>query len=125
MSIRKKEERKYVINELLERGVCFAVCVAAIRFVSEEIHRFSKEYSVIINKCDMGLIEEFKFYQTEGYKQLCELKLSPDDIVVFRENMKHFVKVLHNADGRVYELCDMPFKPVFDSILRRIRNTVL
>lgn len=125
MSIRNKKERKYVINELLERGVCFAVCVAATRFMSEEIHRFSKEYSVIINKCDMGLIEDFKFYQTEGYKQVCERKLSPDDVEVFKENMERFVKVLHNANGRVYELRDMPFKPVFDSIRRRIRNTVL
>lgn len=125
MSIKKREERKNVINELLERGICFAVCVSSTRFMSEEVHRFSKEYLAIINKCDACLMEDFKFYQTEGYKQLCERKLSPDDVEVFKGNMEHFVKVLHNANGRVYELREMPFKPAFDSIRRRIRNTVL
>jgi hypothetical protein len=99
----KKKEKKTVFSTLSECGVCFAVCVASSSFINREVAAFSKDYFVIINKRDAKRVNEFTFYPTERYKQVCERNLSVDEIEVFKMNKDKFVKIMSNDYGRVYE----------------------
>lgn len=121
----KKKIKKPVFEALLECDVCFAVCIASCSFVIPEIAVFSKDYFVIINKCDAVRVEGFTFYATEGYKQLCERTLSVDEIKWFKANMDRFIKVRHNEHGRVYELKRRSFKATYDAIKRQLRCRII
>jgi hypothetical protein len=117
----KKKDKKTVFKALLENRVCFAVCVASSSFINREVAVFSKDYFIIINKCDEKRINEFTFYPTEGYKQVCERYLSADEIEAFRSNRDKFVKVRSNEYGWVYELKTWSFKDSYDSIRKKLR----
>jgi putative lipase involved disintegration of autophagic bodies len=117
----RKKEKKTVFKALLESRVCFAVCVDSSSFINREVAAFSKDYFVIINKCDEKRVKEFTFYPTEGYKQVCERNLSTEEIKVFRSIMDKFVKVLSNEYGRVYELKGRSFKSAYNSIRKKLR----
>jgi len=117
----KKKEKKTIFNALSENGVCFAVCVASSSFINREVAAFSKDYFVIINKCDEKRIKEFTFYPAEGYKQVCERNLSADEIEEFRRNKDRFVKVRSNEYGRVYEVKELSFKSAYESIRQKLR----
>ena len=121
----KKKEKKLVFDTLFESCVCFAVCVASNSFISREVAAFSKDYFVIINKRDAKRVNEFTFYPTETYKQVCERNLSADEIRIFKENINKFTKVRHNEHGRVYELKGQSFKAVYDSIRQKLRCKVI
>jgi hypothetical protein len=121
----RKKEKKTVFNALVENRVCFAVCVAFNSFINREVAAFSKDYFVIINKCDAKRVKELTFYATEGYKQVCERNLSADEIGIFKENINKFTKVRHNEHGRVYELKGQSFKAVYDSIRQKLRCKVI
>ena len=120
----KKKEKKLVFDTLFESCVCFAVCVASNSFINREVAAFSKDYFVIINKRDAKRVNEFTFYPTEGYKQVCERNLSADEIGIFKENINKFTKVRHNEYGRVYELKGQSFKAVYDHINLKLRGRV-
>lgn len=119
----KKKEKKTVFKALVESRVCFAVCVASNSFINREVATFSKDYFVIINKCEEKRVKEFTFYPTEGYKQVCERNLSTEEIEVFRSNKDRFVKVRSNGHGRVYELKGQSFKAAYDHIKQKLRVT--
>lgn len=121
----KKKEKKTVFSTLSECGVCFAVCIANNSFINREVAVFSKDYFVIINKCDEKLVKEFTFYPTEGYKQVCERNLSTDEIEVFRNNKDRFTKVWRNEHGRVYELKGRSFKVAYDYIRQKLEYKVI
>jgi len=121
----RKKEKKTVFNALLESRVRFAVCVAFNSFINREVAAFSKDYFVIINKCDAKRVKELTFYATEGYKQVCERNLSADEIGIFKENINKFTKIRHNEHGRVYELKGQSFKAVYDSIRQKLRCKVI
>lgn len=121
----KKKEKKTVFNTLSECGVCFAVCVASSSFINREVAAFSKDYFVIINKRDAKRVNEFTFYPTERYKQVCERNLSTDEIEVFKMNKDKFVNVRRNEYGRVYELKEQSFKAVYDNIRQKLRCKVI
>lgn len=121
----RKKEKKTVFTALFERGVCFAVCVAFNSFINREVAAFSKDYLVIINKCDEKRVKEFTFYQVEGYKQVCERNLSTEEIEAFRRNKDEFVKVRSNEYGRVYELKCRSFRDSYDSIKQKLRHKII
>jgi len=121
----KKKEKKLVFDTLFESCVCFAVCIANNSFINREVAAFSKDYFVIINKCDAKRVKDFIFYPTEGYKQVCERNLSTDEIEVFRNNKDKFVNVRRNEYGRVYELKEQSFKGVYDNIRQKLRCKVI
>ena len=121
----KKKEKKLVFDTLFESCVCFAVCVASNSFISREVAAFSKDYFVIINKCDAKRVKELTFYPAKGYKQVCERNLSADEIGIFKENINKFTKVRRNEHGRVYELKGRSFKAVYDSIRQKLRCKVI
>jgi len=121
----KKKEKKTVFTALVESGVCFAVCIASSSFINREVAAFTKDYFIIINKCDEKRVKEFTFYPTEGYKQVCERNLSADEIEVFKKNKDKFVKVRSNEYGRVYELKELSFKDSYDSIRQKLRCKII
>ena len=121
----KKKEKKTVFKALLESKVCFAVCAASCSFINREVAAFSKDYFVIINKCDEKRVKEFTFYPTEGYKQVCERNLSIDEIEVFNKNKDKFVKVRGNEHGRVYELKVRSFKTTYNILRQKLECKVI
>lgn len=121
----KKKEKKTIFNALYENDVCYAVCIATKSFINRELTSFSKDYFVIINKCDEKNVREFTFFTAEGYKQVCERNLSTDEIKVFRNNKDKFVKVRSNENGRVYELKGRSFKDSYDSIRQKLSYKVI
>jgi len=121
----KKKEKKLVFDTLFESCVCFAVCVASNSFINREVAAFSKDYFVIINKCDVKRVKEFTFYPAKGYKQVCERNLSAEEIEVFRRYKDKFIKVQNNEYGRVYELNAWSFKAAYDGISQHLRCKVI
>ncbi len=121
----KKKGKKTIFNALHESDVCFAVCIASSSFINREVAAFSKDYFVIINKCDEKRVKEFTFYPTEGYKQVCERNLSEDEIEVFKMNKNKFVKVRHNEQGQVFELKYCSFKVAYDSIRQKLSCKII
>jgi hypothetical protein len=121
----KKIEKIPVFDTLFKNEICFAVCVTSSKFINREVVVFSKDYFVIINKCDEDRVRELTFYPAEGYKQICLKSLSEDEIRVFRRNKDKFLKVIHNEHGRVYELKGWSFKTVTDCINMKLRRKII
>ena len=121
----KKKEKKTIFNTLSENSVCFAVCVASSSFINREVAAFSKDYFVIINKCDEKRVKELTFYPTEGYKHVCERNLSAVEIEVFKMKKDKFVKVRSNEHGWVYELKEQSFMALYESIRWKLRCKVI
>lgn len=117
----KKIEKIPVFDILFENEICFAVCVATNKFINREVAAFSKDFFVIINKCDEDRVKELTFYPAEGYKQVCMRSLSEDEIRVFRKNKDKFANILHNEPGWVYELKGWSFKEVYFKIQQKLR----
>lgn len=117
----KKIEKIPVFDILFENEICFAVCVATSKFMNREVAAFSKDYFIIINKCDEERVKELTFYPSEGYKQACLRSLSEDEIRIFKRNKAKFVKILHNEHGQVYELKGWSFKDSYNNIRHKLR----
>jgi len=119
----KKKKGKNIFEVLFEKNICFAVCAFSSHCVNKGLAVCSTDYAVIINQCDVELIEsDFTFHQMDSYKQVFERKLSSDDVEVLRNYHGRFVKVKHNKNGRVYELKGNSFKTSFDNNKRRMLN---
>lgn len=121
----KKIEKKPVFDILFKSGICFAVCIATSKFINREVAAYSKDYFVIINKCDENRVKEFTFYPTEGYKQVCGRSLTADEIGIFLRNKSKFIKVRHNEHGRVYELKGRSFKAAYNVISQKLSGKVI
>lgn len=121
----KKKEKKTIFNALSENGVCYAVCIASSSFINREVAACSKDYFVIINKCDEKRVKEFTFYPAEGYKQVCERNLSVDEIEVFKRNKDKFVKVRSNEYGQVYEQRGRSFSDSYDVIRQKLGHKII
>lgn len=121
----KKIDKKPVFEILFESGICFAVCIASSKFINREVAAFSKDYFIIINKCDEERVKELTFYPAEGYKQICLRSLSEDEIRIFKRNKDKFVKVIQNEQGRVYELKKWSFKAVCDQISQKCKHKIV
>jgi len=112
----KKKKGKNILDVLFEKNICFAVCAFSSRCINNGLEVCSTDYIVIINQCDVELVEsDFTFHQTDNYKQVFERKLSPDDVEFLKKYQDRFVKVKHNKYGRVYELKGNSFKAAFEN----------
>ncbi|MCL2650074.1 MAG: hypothetical protein FWD60_03480 [Candidatus Azobacteroides sp.] len=109
----KKETPKNIFDVLHENNICFAVCAYENRLKGGDLDMYSKDYYIIINRCDVEFVD-YKFKKIKKYENVFEWELSNRDVIIFLKNIEKFVKVRHNKYGRVYELKGNSFKESFD-----------
>ena len=102
---------------LFKNNICFAVCVSFITSALPVlINGKSLEYHLLINIIDRPKMKKFFFKRSMQFYTLLEHELTADEILRFKELGGKFVKVVNNQDGRIYELKNRPFKPLFQKL---------
>jgi hypothetical protein len=108
-------EEKTIFEELNEKNICYSVMVNLITSNLKSIKGNKKEFFIIIHRKDKSKVKGF--YNTDNYKHIIyERELIPQEVDRFKKTLCNFVKVKHDADGRVYELKNNSFKEMYDTI---------
>ncbi len=98
--------KKEVFEVLKESGICHAIGVSVQVMRLKTIHAYSKQWFVIISQMDKRKVKGFK--NSEGRDDTAEKNLTPSEIATFKKMQAEYIKVLHSADGRIYEQKDNP-----------------
>ena len=108
-------EEKTIFEELNEKNICYSVMVNLITSNLKSIEGNKKEFFIIIHRKDKHKVKGF--YSTDVYKNIIyESELIPQEVDRFKETLCNFVKVKHDANGRVYELKNNSFKEMYDTL---------
>lgn len=95
-----------MLEKLIESGVCFAVVIAQSSFKVRHVEFGGKDTFILIASKDK--IEGFE--ESETIQGTMEYDMSQEDLEYFKTvSEKLFQKVLHESEGRVYELKDNSF----------------
>ena len=109
-----------MLEKLIESGVCFAVVIAQSSFKVRHVEFGGKDNFILIAAKDK--IEGFE--ESETIRDAMEYDMSTEDIEYFKTvSEKLFNKVLHDSDGRVYELKDNSFVEYINTIRKDEKNT--
>ena len=111
-------KKRTLFETLFDSGVVFGVCVTIERFGkrgSLDVGMSGKEYSVMIWKGDIGKVKGIGFSGIGGkeYPHLVEHVLGGEDVEDFKRLERLFKKVVHNKEGRVYELRGKSFSAYY------------
>lgn len=107
-----------IVNELLGAGICFAV-VQSNSYLTKAKIMHNQEYEIIAleidgNKMARRFTTNGGFYVPESHKNpkgIISRVLELPEIQEFKSlKDEHFVKVMDNENGRIWELCDNSFK---------------
>lgn len=101
-----------IFDILNEKGICYAVCVSITTFIMESVSGGGRQYFILILAKDK--IKGFRFKPSE-FKGCCEKELNRSEIKAFKDMQDKFTKIIHNKDGRVYELINNSFKKYYDN----------
>ena len=116
---------KTIFDKLLTNKINHAVCVGIInlktRIWKDEL--ISRDYFIIIvrdNKKDK-ILRELGFHIQDGpyINKILSYTLSDSEIDIFKTLSNNYNKVIHNSDGRVYELKNESFLKEY----RKYENT--
>ena len=109
-----------MLEKLIESGVCFAVVIAQSSFKVRHVEFGGRDTFILIAAKDK--IEGFE--ESETIPDTMEHDMSPEDLEYFKTvSEKLFTKVLHDSDGRVYELKDNSFVEYMKTIRKDEKNT--
>jgi len=114
---------KNIFTKLDEKHICYAVCVAQTSITFRRLGEFTSQDYFIICKSNyrkhylmeklnfkVGSLDEKGERDADLYpEKLLNYTLSESEINEFKENNDKYVKVIHNADGRIYELKNKSF----------------
>lgn len=101
-----------IFEQLIEADICFSVGVNQSEFKIEGIDNNRKDYFILIMKEDNP---EFAYFHSSSNRRCLEYELSENDIIHFKSIQDLFIKKVHNADGRIYELKNNSFSEYFNS----------
>ena len=92
-----------IFEDLKKRKVKFAVCVAHQTFKSlgSSLHR--KDYFIIIKKISDNIYKDLNFISEPGFDAYSR-NLSLEEFQEFKTDLNSYEKVIHNKDGRIYEI---------------------
>ena len=110
-----KKDKKTIFEELFEKKSCFAVIVSVNVSTLKGMDFSDREYILLINGPDRRVLT-CSFKKNKDYAGLYEKKLTDLEILEFRKNLEHFIKVEHDRNGRVYELKNNSFKKYYKSL---------
>ncbi len=109
----QKEDDKSIFDKLFNREICFAVMVSRSYFKLKSTELSSVDYTIIVKKeKNFNALKKlgFKKDNYKAYNDIIDYDLSECEIKEFKTIQDKFIKVKHDANGRVYELKKMPFK---------------
>jgi len=121
---------KTIFEELNDNKICYSVCVSktALRFgrgVGSSNYT-DRDYFIVACSTEEYLKKEtgkgdrfkFNFVKNENELNAIEYTLNDNEIDIFKSIQNDFVKVLHNSEGRVYELKGNSFKEYYKRVSR-------
>lgn len=114
-----------VFDVLLAKSICFSVVVALTTFRVRSVQDHNVDYFIIIHETDKPVLKGYKFYLSDNYNRVYEYTLSKKEIDFFKNNVNMFKKIIHDKNGRVYELKNNSFKDKYGHILRKPKQTTI
>lgn len=114
-------KRKTIFEVLFDNQICFSVNVSTTFPKIKGIDMFTRDYFISVHKNDVDKhkLKDFKEYDEYNrvvYPNLYIRDLNETEINEFKENQDKFIKVIHNKDGRVYELKSRSFWSMFKNM---------
>ncbi|HVA97450.1 MAG TPA: hypothetical protein VNG53_01030 [Bacteroidia bacterium] len=109
-----KKDKKTIFEELFEKKSCFAVILSVNISKLKGMDFSEREYLLLITSAER-LVLTYSFKKNKDYAGLYEHKLTDLEILEFKKNIEHFIKVQHDQNGRVYELKNNSFKHSYKS----------
>ena len=102
-----------IFEKLLMHNICYAVCVSLNSFKLNSIDEYSRDYFLVSSMDDYTVTHKLGFIVN---KNIPQYELSGSEVQEFKNLQNRFTKVIHNNDGRVYELKDNSFKAYFNKL---------
>lgn len=100
----KKERKKDLFEVLDETGIPHAICINVQEMKLKTIYDVSKQWFILIPQSEKKRIHGYGFKNSEGRHDVAERDLTEEEIAYFKKNQNDYLKILHNRDGRIYEL---------------------
>lgn len=112
------KNEKTIFEVLFDNQICFSVNVSAPFPKIKGIDMFTKDYFISVHKNDVDKheLKGFEEYNRVVYPNLYTRDLNEAEINEFKDNQNKFIKVIHNKDGRVYELKNSSFRSMFKNM---------
>ena len=112
-----KPIKSSIFQSLFEKKICFAVCVSLNSARLKSLDEYSRDYFIISSMDDYAATYKLGFRVSEkSYMKLPQYELSSNEILEFKTLQDKFTKVIHNNDGRVYELKGNSLKVHIDNL---------
>lgn len=109
-----------MLQELIEKQICFAVIISQSSFKLEHLEFGGKSYFIVISESDEEKVESV-FEPSETIPGVMEYDLSETEIEDFKSMQELFQKVSHDKNGRIYELKSDSFKDYFHNQTQEIQ----
>ena len=98
--------KQSILNYLIAKNICFSVCVSTKEANNSAITANSKDYFILVRKDDIRpkVKSRWQFKCSNDHCTILQRDLNADEVFEFKCMTELFNKVIHTADGHVYEL---------------------
>ena len=99
--------RQSIFDYLIAKNICFSVCISTKEANNSAITANSKDYFILVRKDDIKpkVKARWQFKCSNDHCTILQRDLNADEVFEFKcMPSDMFVKVIHDANGRVYEL---------------------
>lgn len=107
-----------VFEYLIAKHICFSVCVAVNEANNRAITANSKDYFILVKSSDIKpkVKNHWGFKCSNDYCTVLQRDLNACEVNDFKGMTDNFNKVIHTADGRVYEIKGESFKRHLETV---------
>lgn len=104
--------RQSIFDYLIDKNICFSVCVSTNEANNSAITANSKDYFLIVKSRDIGpkVKHRWQFKCNNEFCSILQRDLNSEEVIEFKTMSEMFTKVIHTRHGRVYELKSESFK---------------
>ena len=98
--------KQSILEYLISKRICFSVCISTKEANNRAITANSKDYFILVKKDDIRpkVKSHWQFKCSNDHCTILQRDLNEDEVFEFKCMTELFNKVIHTADGRVYEL---------------------
>lgn len=104
-----------IFYELERAGICYAV-IANSAFLNNPSNQMTTDWFILGSVCDRARLKRMKFRLCKIRRNsLMEYDLTEQEYIKFKSIQDKFIKIIHNKDGKVFELKNKSFKDYYDA----------
>lgn len=114
-----------IFDALEQKGIPYAVVVFVEKMKIKGMEANGRGYYIAILKRDKKKMLGYKFKQSSDYhRTIQEYDMADGEVMDFKNRIDSYTKVVHNGEGRVYELKTHQYRTSFKAEHEAYREEV-